>query len=166
MLALTTQIPFGSKSINLVNTRFANCLAFFLYTMRKILSLILFCGLFSATSFSQLDSVSVTVSFSLEVDSTFMDSISVPTDFMTVQVWVNDPMLVGNVLISVYESQSGHPMARINSNTAALQTINPLGGNTFSIPIGFLDSSLGYGVRVLVQNFQLAYLPEIIISYP
>lgn len=134
--------------------------------MRKIFSLILFCGLLSSSSFSQLDSVSTSISFSLEIDSTFIDSITVPADFMTVDVWVNDPMLVGNVMISVYESQSGHPMARVNMNATTLAGYIVQNNNTLSIPIGFLDSNLSYDVRVLVQNFQLAYLPEIIISYP
>lgn len=134
--------------------------------MRRIFSLLIFCGLFSSVGFTQLDSVSVSVSFSLEVDSTSIDSVSIPTDFMTATVSVNDPMLVGNIMISVYEQQSGHPMSRVNLKLADLQSAGYLSGNTFSIPMGFLDSNLGYEVRVLVQNFQLAYLPEVIISYP
>lgn len=134
--------------------------------MKKLFLLVLVCSAFSTVTYSQLDSVSVSVSFSLEVDSTSMDSVLVPSDFMTVNVWVNDPLMVGNILISVYESPSGFPMARVNLNLAELQAAGYLSGNTYMIPIGFLDDSLSYEIKTLPQNFQLAHLPEITISYP
>lgn len=134
--------------------------------MRRFLSVFIFCGLMSSFGFSQLDSVSVSVSFSLHTDSTFIDSLSAPSDFMTVDVWVNDPALVGGIMVSVYELQSGQPMARVNLSSSELQIASSLSGNTYSIPIGYLNSTLGYDVKINVQNFQLFYLPEVSVTYP
>ena len=134
--------------------------------MKKVISLFAICSVLSFSSFSQLDSVSASISFSSIVDSTFMDSINVPADFMSVNVWVNDPILTGNIMVSIYEAQSGHPMARVNWNSATLQDSNPMNANTFLMPIGFLDSNLSYIVNVVVKDSQSAELPELSFSYP
>lgn len=134
--------------------------------MKKVFSLITFLGILSFSSFSQLDSTNASVSFSSIVDSTYLDSINVPADFMTVNVWVNDPVATGNIMVSVYEITSGYPMARIHWNSTKLQSMNPLNENNFLIPVGFLDSNLGYTIHVEVKDTQAAVLPELTFSYP
>ncbi len=136
--------------------------------MKIKIYLLLISAVFSYTAFSQLDSASVTVSFSSEVDSSFfdIDSSLVTVDFMSANVWLNEPLLLGDVLISVYETQSGQPMARKILTLAEIQSNGGFSANSVLIPVGYLDANLTYEIHVLIRNFQLAYLEELIISYP
>lgn len=121
---------------------------------------------FAKTNFAQLDSISASVLFTQEIDTTFDITNNDPSDFMNISVWVNDVDFLGQVMISIFDSSSGIPMARFKLSIAELQEQGMLEGNIVRIPIGFMSSEGAYRVEVDVQNFQLAYLPKVTISYP
>ncbi len=128
-----------------------------------LLLTISFC-LYCNTSFSQLDSVSVSVSF--VTDSTLAMDTLIPSETMKANIWVNDTDFVGKVMISVYDQSNNRPMARVKYSHAELLQEGYISGNVLSVPVGYLDSAGQYSVKVQLQNFQLNYLSPIEINYP
>ncbi|NVK64006.1 MAG: hypothetical protein HWE22_05435 [Flavobacteriales bacterium] len=128
-----------------------------------LLLTISFC-LYCNTSFSQLDSVSVSISF--VTDSTLAMDTLIPSETMKADIWVNDTDFVGKVMISVYDQSNNRPMARVKYSHAELLQEGYISGNVLSVPVGYLDSTGQYSVKVQLQNFQLNYLSPIEINYP
>ncbi len=128
-----------------------------------LLLTISFC-LYCNTSFSQLDSVSVSISF--VTDSTLAMDTLIPSETMKADIWVNDTDFVGKVMISVYDQSNNRPMARVKYSHAELLQEGYISGNVLSVPVGYLDSTGQYSVKLQLQNFQLNYLSPIEINYP
>lgn len=131
--------------------------------MKNILLTTLFVSLYSLC-FSQLDSVSVSMSFVPDSTST-MDTL-VPSDLLKTDIWVNDTDFVGKAMVSVYDQLSNRPISRVKYTHAELLQQGYIVGNVLSIPVGYLDPTGQYLVKVQLQNFQLNYLAPIEINYP
>ncbi|XOV67608.1 MAG: hypothetical protein ACFHU9_00270 [Fluviicola sp.] len=130
-------------------------------------SLILVLGmlLFGSGAFAQLDSVSVTLSFTQEssLDSTQTNDT---IDVMNVEVYLDDIDFFSEVIVSVYDLSSGHPIAQIKSTKAELIALNSLSGSVATIEFPeFAPITGSYRVDVLARNFQGGNLPIVSETY-
>jgi len=121
--------------------------------------------LLGSGAFAQLDSVSVTLSFSQEasLDSTqTIDSI----DVLNVEIFLDDIDFFGEVLVVVYDLSSGHPIAQIKSTKVELQTLSAISGSIATIEFpGFTPVVGSYRIDVLARNFQGGNLPIVSETY-
>lgn len=116
------------------------------------------------TSFSQLDSVSVSVTFTTDANVT--DTLMMP-EVINAVIWMNDTDFIGQAMISVFDPVTNFPLARVKVDRQEM--INAgyiLNTNTVSFPIGNLPSNGQYSIEFELKDFQLNYLAPISISYP
>ncbi|MCR9174227.1 MAG: hypothetical protein NXI10_17150 [bacterium] len=114
---------------------------------------------------AQLDSVSVTLSFTQEatLDST---QINDSTDILYVEVYLDDIDFFGEVIVTVYDLSSGQPLAMIKSTKAELDSLNAISASVATIEFpGFPPIASSYRVDVLPRNFQGGNLPIISETY-
>jgi len=133
--------------------------------MLKSIFFLLFFSLLSNFSYSQLDSVSVSISF--EADSSVVIDTLFSSEIMKADIWVNDTDFVGQVMVSVYDLQSHVPVSRVKfSRQQLISEGYILDENTISFPAGYLSASGQYSIDFELLDFQLNFLAPIIISYP
>lgn len=107
-------------------------------------------------SFSQTDSVSVNIQFGTMQDP---DSSQLTLNVMDLDVTAPDIDFVGAVLITVYDTNSNFPIARIKRSKVELENQNLISGNTMNVALPNLDPSQSYRIETLVRNFQGANYP-------
>lgn len=128
--------------------------------MKHLLTCIVF--LFINNAMSQLDSASI---FSIEneilywADSSSSDSVEYRN--VTVELDLSDVDYLGEVIATIYESETQYPLTQMHWTKAQLdssQLINySLNRVVVSIPV--FDTNVGLNVRMLVRNYQGANLP-------
>ncbi len=121
--------------------------------------------LIGSGAYAQLDSVSVSLSFTQEVslDSTQTND---STDILNVEVYLDDIDFLGEVLVTVYDLPSGQPLAQIKSTKAELISLNAISGFVATIEFaGFPPITGSYKVDVLARNFQGGNLPIVSETY-
>ena len=133
--------------------------------MLKSIFFLLFFSLLCNTSYSQLDSVSVSISF--ETDSSAVIDTLFSSEIMKANIWVNDADFVGQAMVSVYDLQSHVPVSRVKyTRQQMLDEGYITDGNNLSFPIGSLSSGGQYSIEFELQDFQLHFLAPVVISYP
>ena len=128
-------------------------------TSKSILFLFLFS--FGSFSFSQVDSVDVTIHFDLGIDP--YDSVTV--DVMHIDLSIHDIDFLGEVLVTLYEPTSGFPLSKIKMTKAELELESLISGSDATIKIYGLDPTLEYNIESLVRNYQGGNFPLINSTY-
>ena len=108
--------------------------------------------------FSQLDSASVTLSFTVETDP--MDSTQM-VDALNISTTVNDIDYLGEVVVTVYDLSTGYPVAMVKVSKQEFLDENLVTGDTALLQLLDIDSASSYRVETIVRNYQGGQLPTI-----
>ena len=115
---------------------------------------------------AQLDSVSVSISFSNSIVLDSLQQSNDTIDILNVAVYTDDIDFLGEILVTVYDQISAHPIAKIKSTKAELLSLNAINGSTSTIEFSGFPPVVGsYRIDVLVRNFQGGNLPMISTTY-
>lgn len=114
---------------------------------------------FSFFSYSQLTEASAEVSVESAVlneeDGTLMTYFNIVNN-----VTINDADFFGAVVITVYDSENGYPLAKIKKQKSDLDIQN----NQFVVKIVGMENQSGYDVEIDVRDYQSNTLPLILKS--
>jgi hypothetical protein len=132
-------------------------------------NLLLIILLFSSSflSYSQIDSVDVNLNFTVETDSTILDSLGNYSiiDVINVNATINDVDFLGEVLVTVYDSSLDYPIAMIKMTAQQIIDANQKVGSVVTVKLDGIDPSGSYRVETQVRNFQGANFPMVTTNY-
>ena len=121
----------------------------------------------SLSSFSQIDSVNVNVTFTIETDSTNLDSLGnyVVLDVINVNATIHDVDFLGEVIVTVYDSATDYPIAMRKMTAQQIIDANQKVGSVVTLKLDDIDPLGSYRVETQVRNFQGANFPMVITNY-
>ncbi len=112
--------------------------------------------------FAQLDSASVSLSLTNEVDP--LDSTAM-VDVLHVDVYLNDTDFFGELVVTIYQTGTDYPLMMQKFTKQEALDSAMLSGNQLDVPFYEVDSAGSYRVETQVRNYQGANLPMIISNY-
>ena len=121
----------------------------------------------SAAAYGQLDSVDFNAHFESNPQFTAgLDSLSAFGDVLQVEVFLNEPAMVGAATVLVYDAATETPLAIVRRTRTEILSgqFTQNGFVVFNIP--YLDVQGQFKVVLEVQNFQMAYLNPISKFFP
>ncbi len=124
----------------------------------KQLILLLAIAFCSNGLFAQLDSASVSLSLTNEVDPSDTTAM---VDVLTIETTVNDIDFFGEVVITVYEYNTNYPVSMMKVAKQEFIDEQQVSGNVLITKIYGIDGSMSFRIETSVRNFQGASLPII-----
>ncbi len=105
---------------------------------------------------AQLDSVNVTASF--ETSSVIVDGITIPTNNIVVETWVNDFDFLGTIDISVINTEDESLVDLKKYTKAQILAENLFSNGIITTIVLNIDSSASYRIEIGITNYQGLYL--------
>ena len=133
----------------------------------KTVSCILLLVCLSSNANSQIDSVNVDITFSLETDPTNLDSLGnySPMNVMNVNASIYDVDFMGQVVVSVYNHGTDLPVAKLTMTAKQFINTGQKVGSTVTLNLDRIDPTGSYRIETQVRNSQGANFPMVITNY-
>ena len=120
----------------------------------------------SGTTFSQLDSVSISnINFTQEIYVDSVTNVSDTVDVMNVDVYVNDTDFLGEIVVTVLDPSTDYPLAKQKLTKQEAIDEGLLTGNNIQVSLDYLTSPESYRIELIVRNYQGANLPMVSVLH-
>jgi hypothetical protein len=108
---------------------------------------------------AQLDSAAIVSVVESTISTS--DSLGYQMSSIEVQIFVNDFDFLGEIVITVVESESGYPLGMIKKSKVEIEQNNGFNSQTgvVSLALEVYNTQNGKNLRAVVRNYQGASLP-------
>jgi len=120
----------------------------------------------SGTTFSQLDTVSVSnISFSQEVEMDTVTNVSDTIDIMSLDIYMDDIDFMGEFIVTVYDSGTDYPLSMIKYTRQEAIDEGIINADVATVQLAYLGASGSYRIETQVRNYQGGNLPVVISNH-